>query len=150
MSRGEVLAFAGALGGAVAGWALGDKLGAGAGGALVGLVAGIAVANVVDAKFLPEPTAPPPALGGYDPFATAAAWYYIDSWVWFIGGWTPHASEGPTWQTDYGATMIEDSQAFDAHQKGSKYMIVRRFRWSGSAWVKEALQGDWSKKWSWA
>lgn len=147
MSRGEVLAFAGAAGGAALGWTLGERAKAGAAGAVLGLVGGIAAAYVIDTKLLPEPSGAPP-LSGYDPFKTDSAWYYIDSWVWFVGGWSPHKSQGPSWLTDFAATNTEDEQAFDAHQLGAKYLVVRRFRWNGVAWVKEALQGDWSKKWS--
>jgi hypothetical protein len=148
MSRGEVLAFAGGFGGAVVGWTLGEKARAGGVGALVGFAGGITAAYLLDKELLPAPPEPKPALAGYDPFNTEAAWYYVDSWAWFVGGWTPHRQRGPWWATDFGATQEEDTQAFDVHMLHPSYLIVRRFRWTSSGWVKENLSGDMSRKWS--
>lgn len=149
MSRGEVLGFMGAMGGAAIGWTLGEKVKAGGVGAVTGFLSGMIGAHLLNTQLLPPPSASPPmaGLGGYDPLAGASNWYYVDSWVWFIGGWTQSGVKGPFWATDYGATYEEDVQAFDAHQRGAKYVSVRRFRWA-NGWVKEPLEGDWSKKWS--
>lgn len=150
MSRGEVLAFAAGAGGAVVGWTLGEKVKAGAVGAGVGFLSGIAAAYVLDTQVLPKPTAKPPLAGlGYTDPAYTLSWYYVDSWVWFVGGWTPGPrSSGVFWGTNFGATIEEDMQAHEAHEVRPKYISVRRFRWTGSGWAKEPLQGDWSQKYS--
>jgi len=147
MSRGEVLAFAAGVGGAAVGWTVGEKVRAGAGGALVGFGVGITAAYLLDTKLLPPPPEPKPPLAGYDP-AYKWDWYYVDSWAYFIGGWTPSGSKGPWWGTDFEATIEEEGQAFNAHEIRPKYISVRRFRWTGNGWVKEPLQGDWSRMWS--
>lgn len=148
MSRGEVLGFMGAMGGAAIGWTLGEKVKAGGVGAVTGFLTGMIGAHLLNTQLLPPPAPLAGGLGGYDTFNTTSAWYYVDSWVWFVGGWTPSGNKGPFWGTDYGATYEEDVQAFDAHNHGAKYVVVRRFRWTNSGWVKEPLEGDWSRKYS--
>lgn len=145
------MAFVGGAGGAAIGWTAGEKFKAGGVLAGVGLVGGIVAAHLLNTRVLePEkPLAGVRGLGGVpDPFETTPAWYYVDSWVWFVGGWTPQKSKGPFWATSFVATNEEDAQAFDAKQLNPKYLIVRRFRWTGSGWVREDLRGDWARKYS--
>lgn len=147
MSRGEVLGFVGAMGGAAIGWTLGERVKAGGAGATVGFLSGVIGAHLLNTKLLP-PEPPVAGLGGYNALDTTSAWYYVDSWVWFVGGWTPAGHKGPFWGTDFQATMTEDELAFDAHQKNPRYVVVRRFLWTAQGWVKQPLEGDWSKKYS--
>lgn len=143
MSRAEILAFVGGVGGGAAGYGLLRKHGdaAALAGMTAGYLAGVLGAHAIEQRGLG-------ALGVAPSLSEAESWYYLDSWAYFYGSWTHAGSKGPMLTTAFSTTVSEDILAFDAKKNNPRYVLVRRFRWDGTKWVRETLQGDWSRKYS--
>ena len=81
-----------------------------------------------------------------DPTSPYRSWYYVDSWKWVMptwggstagGQWAQAGSKGPfygnAWNADFETQWMADNMKLQGIDKP----LVRRFRYTGSSWVRE-------------
>ncbi len=81
-----------------------------------------------------------------DPTSLYNSWYYVDSWKWIVptwggstagGQWVQGPTKGPfygnAWQADFETGWIADNMRL----QGVNKPLVRRFRYTGSGWIRE-------------
>lgn len=81
-----------------------------------------------------------------DPTSSFESWYYVDSWKWVTstwggstspGQWVKASAKGPFYGTAWVANFETEWAANDLKMQGITKYLVRRFRWTGTGWVRE-------------